>query len=306
MTGRIGPAHSHAAALAFGFGGIALFSGMDAIIKHLASQEHALVVAVGRYLFALPFALAIWLRAGRPQVTRDMLKAHGLRAAIIAVAGALFMWALGVMPLADAIALSFVAPLILPFVAWAILKEKVRLTSVAASAVGFVGAAIAVSGGDDAAAAAGRDGAYYQLGVAAMLIFSLCYAVQISLLRARAEQDGSAIVGVLGTLLPALLLAGPAAAFGGIPQATSLPYFLAMGALGAVSLWMLTEAYARAEAQTIAPLEFTALPWAALFGYAFFAEVPRVELWIGAAIIIGACLWSGWKNAPPPQQPGPV
>jgi len=104
-------------------------------------------------------------------------------------------------------------------------------------------------------------------------------------------------VGVLGTLIPGALVAGPAVALGEVPAAASLPLFLFMGALGAVSMWTLTEAYVRAEAQTLAPLEFTALPWAALFGYAFFAEVPRVELWIGAAIIIGARLWSGWKAA---------
>ncbi len=287
---------SHIAALGFGLGGIALFSGMDAIIKHLSSSEHALVVALGRYVCALPFALVIWARAGRPSVTLEMLKAHALRGAIIATAGALFMWALGVMPLADAITLSFVAPLIIPFVAAVMLKERVRMANVVASGVGFVGAVIAVSGGGDAAVASGRDGALYQLGVLAMLLFSLLYAVQVSLLRSRAERDGSAIVGVLGTALPALLLVAPAAAFGSVPATASLPFFLGMGAIGAMSLWMLTEAYARAEAQVIAPLEFTALPWAALFGYAFFAEVPRVELWLGAAIIVAACLWSGWRN----------
>jgi S-adenosylmethionine uptake transporter len=270
---------------------------MDAVIKHLASSEHAFVVACGRYAFALPFAALIWWRAGRPAVTGEMWRVHGLRACIIATAGVLFMWSLGVMPLAEAITLSFVAPLLIPFAAAVLLKEKLRWTNVAASALGFAGALVAVAGGETSAAAEGRDPDLYRLGVAAMIVFSLAYAVQITLLRGRAERDGSAIVGVLGTLLPALLLIGPAAAFGRVPPVEAVPFFLLMGALGAVSLWCLTEAYARAEAQMLAPLEFTALPWAALFGYAFFAEVPRLSMWLGAAIIVAACLWSGWTAA---------
>ena len=269
---------------------------MDAIIKHLTMHEHAFVVALGRYVCAFPFACLIWLRAGKPRVTREMLKAHGLRAAVIATGGVLFMWSLGVMPLADAITLSFVAPLIVPFVAAVLLKERVRSVNVIATAIGFVGAVIAVSS-SDAGTNAARDGELYRLGVLAMLVFSALYALQISLLRQRAERDGSAIVGVLGTALPALLLSTPAVIFADAPKLDSLPFFLGMGALGAVSLWMLSEAYARAEAQVLAPLEFTALPWAALLGYVFFAEIPRIELWFGAAIIIAACLWSGWANA---------
>ncbi len=291
------PPHSTSHALAFGLAGIALFSGMDAVIKQLSLTEHTFVVAVGRYLFALPFALLIWHRAGRPAVTREMWRAHGVRGAVMAGSATLFFWALSVVPLAEAITLSFIAPLIVPFLAAAMLGERLRLANVAASAIGFAGAAIAVLGGDGAGSAPGRHPELYHWGVAALVVFSAGYALSVVLLRARAGRDGSAIVGVLGTLIPGVLVAGPALAFGEVPAAANLPLFLLMGALGAVSMWMLVEAYARAEAQTLAPLEFTALPWAAVFGAAFFGEVPGAALWVGAAIIIGACLWSGWKSA---------
>lgn len=287
--------HSTAQALAFGLAGVALFSAMDAVIKALSTTEHTFVVAFGRYLLALPFALLIWRRAGWPAITREMWRAHGLRGLVIAFSSSLFFWAVSVVPLAEAITLSFIGPLLVPFIAAAVLGERLRLANVAASAIGFVGAVIAVAGGEDAVAASKGEAELYRLGVVALIVFSAGYALQVVLLRARAGRDGSAIVGVLGTLIPGALVAGPAVALGEMPAAANLPLFLFMGALGAISMWTLTEAYARAEAQTLAPLEFTALPWAALFGYAFFAEVPRVELWIGAAIIIGACLWSGWK-----------
>jgi S-adenosylmethionine uptake transporter len=60
---------------------------------------------------------------------------------------------------------------------------------------------------------------------------------------------------------------------------------------------LLSRAYAHVEAQTLAVVEFTALPWAALFGWVFFAEPVRVQVWAGAAIILAACLWVGREPA---------
>ena len=287
---------STAQALAFGFAGIALFSGLDAVIKQLSLTEHTFVVTFGRYLCARPFALLIWQRAGRPKITRDMWRAHALRGAVMAGTASLFFWALSVVPLAEAITLSFIAPLIVPFFAAAMLGERLRAANVMASVAGFAGAVVAIFGDGHAGAPPGGDPELYQLGVLALLVFSVGYALTVVLLRARASQDGSAIVGVLATLIPGLIVAGPAVALGEAPSAASLPRFVFVGALGAVSMWTLTEAYARAQAQTLAPLEFTALLWAAAFGYAFFDEVPSPALWAGAAIIIGACLWSGWVS----------
>lgn len=296
---------SHARAFAFGLAGVALFSAMDAVIKHLSVLEHTLVVALGRYLCALPFATLVWMRAGRPRVTSEMWRAHAIRGIVIAASSSLFFWAVSVMPLAEAIMLSFIAPLLIPFFAAVLLKERLRWINVVATFAGFAGALIALLGGQQAAAADGRDPELYGLGIVAMLVFSAGYALAMVLMRARAGRDGSAIFGVLGTLIPGALIAGPAVAFGEVPALASLPAFLLMGILATISLWALSEAYARAEAQALAPLEFTALPWAALFGYMFFAETPRIELWLGAAVIVAACLWSSWATARAGVEPPP-
>lgn len=296
---------THLQALAFGFTGIALFSALDAVIKYLGTSEHTFVIAMGRYFCALPFAALIWVRAGRPRVTRDMWRAHSLRGLVIASSGSLFVWSVSVLPLAEVITLSFVAPLIIPFFAALLLKEELRFVNVAASFVGFGGAVVAVWGGHEAAASTGGDPQLYLLGVAAMMVFSTLYALSAVLMRARAAMDGSAIFGILGTLIPGVLVTTPAVVFGHAPSLASLPAFLAMGVIGAASLWALSEAFARAEAQMLAPLEFTALPWAAAFGYVFFSEVPRPPMWVGAAIIVAACLWSGWASAKAGAKPAP-
>jgi len=289
-------AHSTSQALVFGLAGVALFSALDAVTKQLSASEHTLMIAFGRYLCALPFALLIWRRAGSPSVTGEMWRAHGVRGTVMAVAASLFYFGLSAVPLAEAITLSFTGPLLVPFLAAAMLGERLRFANVAASVAGFGGGAIAVMGGAEAAAASGGDPALYRLGILALIAFSALYALSAVLLRARAGRDGSAIVGVLATLVPCVVVAGPAFAFGAVPAAGNLALFVFAGALGAVSMWTLTEAYVRAEAQVLAPLEFTALLWGAVLGYVFFNEIPRLELWLGAAIIIAACLWSGWKS----------
>jgi S-adenosylmethionine uptake transporter len=270
---------------------------MDAVIKHLSGTEHTLTVILGRYVFTFLFAAMIWLSANRPKITMDMWRAHFGRGIVMAICSSSFIYALSVLPLAKAITLFFVAPLIIPFLASILLGEKLTLNSVIAVVVAFLGACVALSGG--AGSAAKGANTEYWLGVAAVLVAAVTYALSAVLLRERAEKDGSAIVGLLGALIPLVLVSLPALAFGSVPQPSSLPAFALMGILGAASLWCLTEAYRCSEAQKLAPLEYTALLWAAIFGFVFFNEAPQPRLWAGAVIIIAACLWHLQKTSKP-------
>lgn len=293
MTGAVQPADPARATLLY-LAGIAAFCGLDATIKHLGASEHALTISAGRYLFALVFAALIWLRAGKPAITGEIWRAHAMRGVVIAITSVSFIWSLTILPLADAVTYFFVGPLIIPLLAAVLLKERLRWRDGLAGLVGFGGAVVALSGGE---AAAKGDPELYAWGVVSIVISVITYALAVVLLRARAGRDGSAIIGVMGTLIPGLLIAGPALTFGTAPTASALPYYVVMALFATAGVWLTAEAFARAEAQQLAPLEFSALPWAALYGYAFFSEIPRPQLWAGAAIIVGACLWSGWANA---------
>jgi S-adenosylmethionine uptake transporter len=74
------------------------------------------------------------------------------------------------------------------------------------------------------------------------------------------------------------------------PTLPHLGWFLVMGVLGVIGHILLTTAFAKAEAARLAPLEYTALIWAALIGYASFGEVPTLATFAGAVLIIGAAL----------------
>jgi S-adenosylmethionine uptake transporter len=272
-------------------GGVALLCAMDAIMKHVVVSTHPLTATFGRSLLSLIFAVPLWFAAGRPALTRNVLGAHAVRGTVMAFSAGSFFWALTVLPLAEAVTLSFVAPLIIPFIAWVVLRERPRLTSLIAGVVGFVGVLVTTQGAPESADTPERT-----FGIILMLLAAVAWAMSLVLLRGRASRDGPAIVVLMGGLVPAIVLAPVVAVVGEVPPTDALLWMLAAAALTVAAVWMLTRAYARAEAQVLAPIEFTALAWAALFGWLFFAELPRLEVWVGAAIIIGACLFAAWDE----------
>jgi drug/metabolite transporter (DMT)-like permease len=272
--------------------GVALLSAMDAVIKHIAPLHATLTIAAGRYLFGALAAGGIWIHAGRPTLSGEIWRAHALRGVVIAASATSFFYALGVLPLAELITLSFIAPLLIPFAAWALNGERPRLRSMAAIVVALAGALFAAQAGLKAQA----HSAEYVSGLAAVWASAVLYAVSIALLRQRADRDGPAVVGLMQTLVPLLILAVPGALAGPMPTQETAPWFLVMGLLGAAGWYVLILAYARTQAQRLAPLEFTALAWAAAFGFFFFAETPRLETMIGAGVIIAACLFAAWDE----------
>ncbi|MEK7265880.1 MAG: DMT family transporter, partial [Pseudomonadota bacterium] len=134
-------------------------------------------------------------------------------------------------------------------------------------------------------------------------VSAVTYALSITLLRGRAGKDGPIAIGVLSSVIPGAIITLPTVLTGELPPLSDLPSFLALGALAAAGMYFLARAYANAEAQVLAPLEYTALIWGALVGFFFFSEVPRVQVWIGGAVIIAACLWGAQKEKPPLMTP---
>lgn len=264
---------------------IAAGAAMDATIKHLTHSNHVLTVVFGRYLFGAMFSLAIWHQAGRPAINAEMWRVHGLRGAIIAACATTFFWALSVLPLAEAVTLSFLYPLLAPFTARLFLGERVRPVSVICALIGFAGVIVAVQGAPPQSVSP-----LHNLGVAAVLVSAVFFSLAVVLLRARAARDGAAVTGLMTSLVPGAILLGPALLFSTPPHLPDWPAFLLMGALAAGFMFLMVRAYARAEAQQLAPIHYTELVWASLFGYFIFHETPRPEIYWGAGLIVAACL----------------
>ena len=274
--------------------GMSMFCAMDAVMKLLVKENPALMATFWRYVMAALFTFGFWVQAGRPPITRAMLPVHLLRGAIIALSAFLFFWSLAVLPLAQAVTLAFVAPLMVPPLASLILKERMQAGSVLAGLAGFAGVLIAV--GFDPDAWSGTQ----LLATAAVLVSAATYALSVVLMRMRAARDGPAVLSLLGAIIPAaillpfnLLLLPPAAI---MPRGEDWLWVLLAGLFGAIALQFVARAYAGAQAQLLAPFEYTALFWAALFGWLFFAEAVEPRTWAGAAIIAAACVWQARRT----------
>jgi drug/metabolite transporter (DMT)-like permease len=272
---------------------LAIMAGacMDATIKYLSQTNPVLLVAFGRYLFGAIFSFGIYWQAGRPSISAEMWRAHGVRGFLIAACAVTFFWALSVLPLAEAVTLSFIYPLLAPFVASLLLKERIRATSMIGAVVGFSGVIVAMQGAPSEAESPQHD-----LGVAAVLVSAAFFSFAMVLLRERAQKDGAPIVGLMTSLIPGVILLAPTIIFATPPVLETWPFFLLMGALAACFMYLMARAYAAAEAQQLAPIHYTELIWATAIGYIVFQETPRIEIYLGAALIIAACLYAAYDE----------
>ena len=271
--------------LAFGAAccGLALFSLMDAAMKELALAMGALAATFLRNCLNTLFAggLYLWRQKGMP--SRLALFHHMRRAIVIALMSVLFFHGITLLPLAESIALSFIAPVIALVLAAVMLGETIGKGAIWASVFGLAGVGVIL---------AGRLSGEYQAGAAegaaAVLISACLYAYNLILARQQAMVADPieitffqpAIVVLL--LFPFIVMFPPKAA----PDLTQWGLLAGAAALAMVSLLLLSWAYARAEAQILIPVEYTGFLWAALFGWLFFDEALTVTTLIGTALIV--------------------
>ncbi len=274
--------------------GIAFFCAMDAAMKHLIASNPVIMTTWWRYIFAILFTWGFWVQAGKPRIGREILPIHLLRGAIISATAIGFFWSLTRLTLAEAVTFSFIAPLLVPPLASLLLGEKMQAGNLLAGALGFVGVLVAV--GFDLEVLS-RDRLQ---GIVAVLAAAFGYALSLILMRARAAKDGPTVLSLLGAVIPAILIAPVMLAMvplqSIVPRDGDIIWFVLAGLFGALALQFIARAYALAQAQVLAPFEYTALAWAALIGWALFAEPVSLRTWAGAALIIAACLWQARRT----------
>lgn len=277
--------------LALAMIGVAMGCAMDALIKHLGAAYTAVLIAAMRYIFGTVFSGASVIALKRKLPDGAGLRRHALRGIASTISAVLFFHCLTILPIAEATVLIFCAPLMIAPLAWWILGEKLQAPAILALAVGFAGVLITVQGAPEAVDTARR-----MEGVVSGVAASGLYALSIVLLRQLAMKDDAIVTAFLGNVFPALYLIGPAIFLGAAPAMVDMPLFVVAGLTGFLLWFMLTQAYARAPAQSLAAAEYTALIWSALLGYFFFAEVPRWQVWIGALVIVAAVTLSAWHT----------
>jgi S-adenosylmethionine uptake transporter len=264
---------------------IALFSTMDALMKGLALDLGAYNALVWRTLAGALLGGLVFLLRRKSWPAAPVLRVHLARGILSSVMAILFFWGLARVPMAQAIALAFIAPLIALYLAALFLKEKIERRAILASLLGFAGVIVILSGQGRA-----ELGADALAGSLAILGSACLYAGNIVLMRHQAQMAGPVEVAffISAIMSGCFLLAAPFLAVA--PGPAHWPAILAAALLAFVSLMLFAWAYARAEAQHLAPVEYSGFVWAALFGWLFFAEPVRPFTVAGAVMIVIACL----------------
>ncbi|MEZ5503283.1 MAG: DMT family transporter [Halioglobus sp.] len=265
--------------------GIATFAGMDAIMKGLVMGIGAYNAMLWRTMIALVLSLVLFAILGKRWPTVAVIRIHVWRGVVTSLMAFLFFWGLAYVPLAEAVALSFIAPLIALYLAAVLLREKIGEKAVVASLTGFAGALVIVGGklGGHYSDEAGK-------GIVAILLSALLYAYNLILQRRQAVLAGPFEIAFFqnATMLAVYLLIAPFLAVA--PTIAQLPHLAAAALLGTVSLLLLSWAYARAEARILIPVEYTAFVWAALLGWLVFSEALTMTTLAGTALIVAGCL----------------
>jgi drug/metabolite transporter (DMT)-like permease len=275
---------------------VLLFALMSVLVRWLGDRVPLGQVVFFRSAFAIvPVVLVFaWRGELAAAVRTDRPFGHIGRGMISVASMFLNFAALARLPLADANALSFAAPLITVALAALILKERVRVYRWTAVAVGFVGVLVMLWPYLDL----GHMTSSASATVGALCAFTAAFTNAGSVIQTRrltASETTSSIVfyfSLICMLFGACTL--PFAWYS--PTALELAALIGIGVIGGVSHIFLTESYRYASASTVAPFDYVAMLWAFLFGYAFFGEIPTAYVFVGSAIVTGSGLFVIWRE----------
>ena len=285
------PRPSPAVAFLVGTLGIALFAGMDAVMKGLVLSIGAYATMLWRNLLGIGLSGALYLPRRKGWPTGKVLRVHLARGLLSTLMGFLFFWGIGRVPLAQAVALAFVSPLIALYLAAVLLKEEIGGRTLLASLVAFSGIVVIFVG--QGQADLGREAT---IGSLAILTSAVLYALNIVIMRHQAQLAGPLEITFFQSVIVTVVLALLVPLVGVTePSSGDWPWIGFAAVLAITSMMLLSWAYARAEANYLAATEYTAFLWAALFGWLFFAEALSPYTLAGAALIVAGCLLAARK-----------
>ncbi|MDH3743305.1 MAG: DMT family transporter [Hyphomicrobiales bacterium] len=253
-------------------------------------------VALARFIVQLVLLLpvVIWRGAFR-NLTIMTIASHALRGLLLGIATVCFISAVQQMPVADAISIFFVEPMILTILGGLLLGEQVGWRRYAACLVGFLGAMIVVRPSFD------------ELGWVALLPIgtALAFAFYLLLTRHLAPREDpyamQGYAGLFGGLFvgTALLIGNGtgSAIFDPVwPDLNGWLLMLGVGVMATISHLFLVFAFRKAPASVLAPLQYLEIVAATIFGYLVFGDFPDVLKWLGITIIIGSGLFIFWRE----------
>lgn len=275
---------------------VALLSLMDALMKGASLAVGAYSAAFLRSAFGVVLVAPLWLARGGRWPSHEVLRVHLLRGVCGSFMGLTFFYALTKLPLAETIAISFIAPVVSLYLAAIFLKERIRREAIVAALLGLAGTVIIVGGrlGD------GELGEDAALGLIAILVSALLYAFNLVISRHQAQLAQPLEISAFHSGVAALVLGLAAPWLLRLPDGNTAVLIAGSALLTVTGMVAFAWAYARAEAQVLVPMEYSGFLWASLFGWLFFREGISATTVLGTALIVLGC-WIAARRQEPEQ-----
>ncbi|MDP5085917.1 MAG: DMT family transporter [Yoonia sp.] len=286
---------------------VLFFSINDVAIKFLSGGYALHQVVLIRSLIGLAIILTVIapMTNGWAIARTKRLKMHMLRGLCVVAANMTFFLGLAAMPLADAVAIFFICPLIITVFSVVFLKETVGPRRWAAIAVGLIGVVIMMRPGTTA----------FQLASLLPVAAAFCYAAVHVLARRLGGTESAATMAfyiqimfisvciVMGLAVgdgkfgnqtdPSLMFLLRAWSW---PLAADYPVFIVIGIGVAIAGFLISQAYRVTEASFVAPFEYLALPLSVVWGMVIFGEFPDGWDYVGMTLILGSGLFTAWRE----------
>jgi S-adenosylmethionine uptake transporter len=279
-------------------GAVAVLSIMDAVMKHLVLAIGIIAVSMWRALANMGISAAIYLPRRRSWPSAATLKVHVTRGVLVTILAFLFFWGIGRVPLAQAIALTFIGPLIALLLAAFFLGERIGPRSIVGSIAAFGGVLVIMFGQAQA-----KVGPEVLLGSAAILCSAACYAVNIVMMRQQALIAEPLEINFFQslTVMAVWLFVMPAAGLPSAPHGQWI-WIVVASILSTAGTLLYGWGYARGPASYLAVTEYSGFLWASACGWLVFHERVSLYTLAGAVLIVGGCLVAArGKVADPPE-----
>ena len=272
-----------------------LFALLDATSKHLTATFAVPLLVWARYTLHFVIMLVFVAPSMRLQLVRtDNLALQVVRALALVGTTGFAMMAFRSMPLAEATAVLFLAPLLVTLLAGPFLGERIGAGRWVAVVVGFAGVLLIARPG----------GALNLAGVLWALAGAACYAAYQLLTRrlSHAEHPLTLLfyTALVGTAVMSLAL--PWFWFEFAPAPRQWLMIASLGVYGGVGHFILIRAFRLAPASTLTPFGYTQLIWAGLLGWMVFGHIPDAMSTAGMAVIAASGLWLALGERPPRAQ----
>lgn len=286
----------------------ATFSTSDMLIKTLSGDYPLHQIVLLRALVALVIILGIFmpLEGGYGNLRSKRWRLHTFRGLCVVIANMSFFVGIAAMPIGEATAIFFVAPLFITALSVPFLGERVGIRRWLSVAAGLIGVVIIMRPGTEAFRYAALAPVLAAFAYAAMQITArklgvterastMAFYVQMTFVlvctaSGLAIGDGRFAAGVDSPTLLFLLRAWT------IPTQADGAVMIAVGVLSAFGAYLISQGYRLAEATTVAPFEYIALPMAMMWGVIVFDEWPDAVALVGIGLIFGSGLYAFWRE----------